>query len=328
MKRVLGGILILTLLMSLTISCSKKPEQESADSQVSVAEPESEEPQEEPQESSQEEPQETKDQQDLTSVTGPYGTISLVLEEGWSAEICETDEDKLLYGLYGIILKPEQRAKGQIEVFYSDSFGVCGTGLKQEKRTIAGVQAWIGTYDEHLDWDFIIFNGDLEGIVAQSIQCENWSQDDMDACLRILDTMTFDPDIAKGGAYQYVPESENADVGVIMELKQISSTGATVRFMRYDEEKTEEMDYGQAFMLLRQEGGEWVDVEPVITEDYGFTEEAYPIPEMGEAEMETNWEWLYGALPPGTYRLRKTVSYGHIGSYKQYPLEAQFIIAG
>ena len=41
------------------------------------------------------------------------------------------------YGLYGFILKPLEASEGQIELFCSDSFGVCGTGLKQEEMTLA-----------------------------------------------------------------------------------------------------------------------------------------------------------------------------------------------
>ena len=52
----------------------------------------------------------------------------------------------------------------------------------------------------------------------------------------------------------------------------------------------------------------------------------------GEAEIETNWEWLYGKLEPGTYKITKTVldsgASGEGDSLNRYTVSAQFLIAG
>ena len=59
----------------------------------------------------------------------------------------------------------------------------------------------------------------------------------------------------------------------------------------------------------------------------GFTMEAYVIPPEGENEIEVNWEWLYGKLEPGTYRISKSIidhrSYGNTN----YTLSTQFYLA-
>ena len=56
------------------------------------------------------------------------------------------------------------------------------------------------------------------------------------------------------------------------------------------------------------------------------------IPKNGETEMETNWEWLYGKLEPGTYKITKTVldsgASGEGDSLNRYTVSAQFLIAG
>ena len=53
---------------------------------------------------------------------------------------------------------------------------------------------------------------------------------------------------------------------------------------------------------------------------------------MGEAEIETNWEWLYGKLEPGTYKITKTVldsgASDEGDSLNRYIMSAQFLIAG
>lgn len=262
-----------------------------------------------------------------TAIVGPYGKLSVQLPDGWTAQTSAMDENRLMYGLYGLILQPEAEEKGQVEVFYADDFAVCGTGLSQETRQLAGVEAWVGTYEENRNWSFVNFRGELEGVVAQTKECDSWSEASLEEAMQILDTVAFDRDTASGGAYRFVSESENEEIGLLMELHDVTPTGAVVRFIRYDEERTEGMDYGQGFLLVRLENDEWVDV-PTVIDDYGFTEEAYPIPAGGEAEMVTDWQWIYGALEPGTYRIRKTVSDElSSGGYAFYTMEAEFIIA-
>ena len=102
---------------------------------------------------------------DTASVVGPYGQIMVYIPANWTAEASPLGSGKLIYGLYGLILKPRDAADGQIELFCSDSFGVCGTGLSEEKQELAGYSAIVGTYDNHMHWDFIGF---IEKAVRQN----------------------------------------------------------------------------------------------------------------------------------------------------------------
>lgn len=45
----------------------------------------------------------------------------------------------------------------------------------------------------------------------------------------------------------------------------------------------------------------------VIDGEIGWTSEAWMIPMNSEREWEANWEWLYGKLPAGTYRIGKEI---------------------
>ena len=65
--------------------------------------------------------------EDRVTAGGPYGEISVILPQTWTAEAAPVDSDKMMYGLYGLILKPVGVSEGWIELFCSDSFGVCGT---------------------------------------------------------------------------------------------------------------------------------------------------------------------------------------------------------
>ena len=71
-------------------------------------------------------PDETVDE-DRAAVGGPYGELSVILPQTWTAETAPIDSNKLMYGLYGLIIKPVGVSEGRIELFCSDRFGVCGT---------------------------------------------------------------------------------------------------------------------------------------------------------------------------------------------------------
>ena len=102
-----------------------------------------------------------------------------------------------------------------------------------------------------------------------------------------------------------------------------------MRFRQYAKREDTALLYGEAYVLFRREGSSWVEV-PRIISNYGFTDIGYLIPEEGESELEINWEWLYGKLPAGTYRITKTVlDQGKPDGgrpFSEYPLTAQFII--
>ena len=77
---------------------------------------------------------------------------------------------------------------------YDPSFVVCGTGLTEEAITIAGMDARVGTYDGHAMWDFICFPGDY---VAINHSNDNWTDEERDAILSILETFTIEKEDAK-----------------------------------------------------------------------------------------------------------------------------------
>ncbi len=265
---------------------------------------------------------------DTASVAGPYGQISVVLPGTWTAEAAPVDSGKLVSGLYGLRLKPSDAASGVIELFCIDRFGVCGTGLSEEKRNIAGAEATVGTYDGGAHWDFIVFTDGEHQVVAQHTDCSSWTEAMWDDAMSILDTMIFDPAVAEGGAGRFIRESENDEIGVFMEVSHVTSSGLTVTFRQYDERDTGELLFGEGYLLTRQEADEWTEV-PMIIENGAFNDIGYVIPPQGEAELKTDWEWLYGKLVPGTYRITKTVwSTSVEGPVSSYPLTAEFILAG
>ncbi len=269
--------------------------------------------------------------EDRVTADGPYGEISVILPKTWTAEAAPVDSDKMMYGLYGLILKPEGVLDGQIELFCIDGFGVCGTGLETKELTIAGNTAYMGTYDDHEHWDYILIKREKPEIVAQHTECDLWTDEMWDEALSILDTLRFDEEKTEGGIGQYIPESEDVTIAVMMSVSHVTPTGLTVHFTQYDKRDCGELIYGEGYHLEVLNGDTWEDV-PTIIEDWGFNDIGYTIPAEGEAEMEINWEWLYGKLSPGTYRITKILTDSSRNDpnvmIPAYPLTAQFMIAG
>ncbi|MDE6661873.1 MAG: hypothetical protein K2K46_00890 [Lachnospiraceae bacterium] len=259
---------------------------------------------------------------------GPYGKISISLPDGWDYELCPIDSDNMINGMYGIHFYPEDAADGYVELAYVDNFGVCGTGLEEEAATIAGNQANIGTYDNHSYWDFIAFGEEYEGIVALTYSVDDWWSEYGSPVLDILETLSFDKDDKEGGAYVYSKESEADKIGLHFSLKNISQSGATLVFDQYDAEApTGELDHGQEFVLELLNDGKWEEAPITIDGEYGFNALAYMIPAGERTEVELRWEWLYGELAAGEYRIKKSVmDFRGSGDFDEYTLYAQFIL--
>ena len=75
-----------------------------------------------------------------------------------------------------------------------------------------------------------------------------------------------------------------------------------------------------------EENGEWRALEEVI-DNAAFTAEAYMIQKDSFYETVINFEWLYGKLEPGRYRIVKTVTdLRGTGDYTDYAFAAEFSI--
>jgi len=52
-------------------------------------------------------------------------------------------------------------------------------------------------------------------------------------------------------------------------------------------------------------------MKPII-EDYAFISIGYTVDENNEVKFALDWEWLYGKLPPGSYRILKEAHHRYI----------------
>ncbi|EEG78627.1 immunoglobulin-like domain-containing protein [Dethiobacter alkaliphilus] len=121
-------------------------------------------------------------------------------------------------------------------------------------------------------------------------------------------------------------ETVNNFVGVTMTVDQetVSNTGLTVVF----ENNTErECIYGEYFSLEKKINGTWYQLPVVVDGNYGFNDIGYPLPPGGSGEFTAKWEWLYGTLEPGNYRIVKDIlDVREPGDFDTYYLAAEFEI--
>ena len=102
----------------------------------------------------------------------------------------------------------------------------------------------------------------------------------------------------------FKPESDESWQGLSVEIKDgsVSANGLTLVFQSFYGDT--EFIYGEQYSILRFEGGKWVDVKPII-ESYGWDDIAHIVSFGAKSEFEIDWEWIYGSLPEGKYRIEK-----------------------
>ncbi len=89
---------------------------------------------------------------ELVSYEYKHANMSIRVVEGWKYEVVPQDDNSP----FGIKIYPENKADSYITLFYyPNKFGVCGTGLIEEKTTLSGISANKGYYDGSQIWSFI-----------------------------------------------------------------------------------------------------------------------------------------------------------------------------
>ena len=95
---------------------------------------------------------------------------------------------------------------------------------------------------------------------------------------------------------------------ISIRIFNISPTGATIIIKDSNEIPH---TYGAWYQIEKNANGEWHEIETVI-DNYGFALVGYLPDHNGEIEFTMDWEWLYGKLPTGQYRLIKQVDNQYI----------------
>ena len=116
--------------------------------------------------------------------------------------------------------------------------------------------------------------------------------------------------------------------GITLSADNVTSKGLTIVCFHSGGENVAQLQTGSYYVLQKLKNEKWVDVEYLPQEHpVGWTEEAWMIEKESAAFWEVNWEWLYGELPAGEYRIGKEImNFRGTGDYDEEMLYADFII--
>ena len=97
--------------------------------------------------------------------------------------------------------------------------------------------------------------------------------------------------------------------GVTLTAEDITPTGITITCTQSGGNPTGELQTGSWYILetwTREYG--WKQMPYIIEGEIGWNDIAWMIPIEDSVEWEVNWEWLYGAIPSGKYRIGKSIT--------------------
>lgn len=121
-------------------------------------------------------------------------------------------------------------------------------------------------------------------------------------------------------------ETVNNLEGVTMAVKEgtVSTTGLTLEFVSDTDKKC---IYGEFFLLEKRINEKWYQVPITIEAEYGFNDIGYELNPGSRSEWRVNWNWLYGSLEAGDYRIVKDIlDFRKAGDFDAYYLAAGFTI--
>jgi hypothetical protein len=103
-------------------------------------------------------------------------------------------------------------------------------------------------------------------------------------------------------------EKERNTWGIQLTADKVTPTGLTLVCSQSGGNSAGKLNTGSYYILEFLEDNQWKAVEILPQKhDVAWTQEAWVIPMDDSREWEVDWEWLYGQLPPGNYRIGKEI---------------------
>lgn len=165
----------------------------------------------------------------------------------------------------------------------------------------------IGAYGDYLFYDDVCYKAKYEPSEALNAFGNSYYKE-------LPDKGTLPEESEDGGTrtvgVSHAPATEAYEDawGVKLTAKDITPTGLTIVCTQQDGAPTGELETGSPYALEIYQGGVWTSVKMLPQEnDVAWTSEAWVIQPNDTIEWVVDWEWLYGALPDGSYRISKSV---------------------
>ena len=141
------------------------------------------------------------------------------------------------------------------------------------------------------------------GLFYDTYNCHEYSIPQIRVKGTKLTCTVLDIQLAKESLYKPI-NIEN----ITISISNVSKTGATIIIK--DTNKIP-YTYGQWYKIEKNINGKWYELKTII-DNYGFTSIGYLPDKNNEVKFVIDWEWLYGKLPLGNYRILKQVNEHYI----------------
>lgn len=123
----------------------------------------------------------------------------------------------------------------------------------------------------------------------------------------------------------FVSGEEPDEWGITLSVEDVTPTGMTLVCTQSGGKYKGELQTGSPFVLERFVEEEWFPVGVKPGEEVAWTMIALGIQPNATTKWKVNWEFLYGYLEPGTYRISKEImDFRGPGKYTEKTYYAQF----
>ncbi len=120
-------------------------------------------------------------------------------------------------------------------------------------------------------------------------------------------------------------QSRNSEWGLRLSVSDVSSKGLTLNLERNDTKNEETMMYGRDFFIQKRTLLGWRGL--TAKGGYVFTSEAYSLETVDSESWNMKLEGMFGKLPIGIYRIKKTISVAQGERiWQDHELYATFIV--
>ncbi|HHV11403.1 MAG TPA: hypothetical protein GXX75_14125 [Clostridiales bacterium] len=115
-------------------------------------------------------------------------------------------------------------------------------------------------------------------------------------------------------------------LGIQLSAADVTPTGLTLICDQSGGQATGELFTGSRYWLEKKINGGWASVE-MVQDNIGWDDMALTIKMNGSTTWDIDWNWIYGVLPAGSYRIGKEIfDFRETGDYDTYAYYAEFEI--
>ena len=125
--------------------------------------------------------------------------------------------------------------------------------------------------------------------------------------ITLMDAVSFlcqfdESDHEWGSRYVY----PSVNWGIQLDAENVTSSGLTLVVTQAGTIPDGTLTTGQPYFIQKKENNNWISLEPLL-EAWGWTTEAWIISMNDTARWDVSWEWLFGKLQSGQYRIGKDI---------------------